>query len=190
VGFPYADLQGRTDLLFANLGEGEIGAAERDWPGLWEAALASKGFHRWLIGGRLMTAQAQIALRAGRPEAAAAAATEAIVTATRNGRLKYEVASRLVRGCALAEMGMAEEGLAELRTALSGADRLGHPPARWQTAFALARILMTIGDDRGAEAAASTAVGTIRAFADTLADEHRAGFLSTPSVTEVLAIAS
>lgn len=190
VAFPFPDLQGRIDLLFGQLADGEIGPAERAWPELWEAALRSKGFHFWLMGGRLRTARAEIALALGRAEEAATAAAEAVAAAEGNSRLKYEVTSRVVLGSALGRMGRTEDAVAELRRAHRDADRLGHPPTRWRAAFALAQTLARMGDDNGAHAVASVAAGTARQFAETLADEHRAKLLGSPRIAEVLAFAS
>ena len=67
ANFPYADTSGRIDLLAVDLAEGEVGRAQAAWPGLWEAALAGKGLHRWLMRGRLATARAEIALRWAMP---------------------------------------------------------------------------------------------------------------------------
>jgi class 3 adenylate cyclase/tetratricopeptide (TPR) repeat protein len=188
--FGYAVSQGRIDLLFADLEDGEIGAAEGAWPALWEAALASKSFHRWLMPGRLTTARAQIELGLGRTEAAAETAVVGITAARRNGRLKYEVASRLVLGAALAAMGRLGDAAGELRQALGDADRLGHPPSRWRAALALTRILAAMGNDNGAATVASTAADTVRQFADTLAEPDRATFLGASTVAEVLSVAS
>jgi hypothetical protein len=138
------------------------------------------------MGGRLLTARARIALALGDAAAAAELASEAIATARSNHRLKYEVASRQTLGSALAALGRADHGVAELAVAVEAAERLGHPPSLWRAAFALARTLVTIGDGDGAQAAATMAAGAIQRFAATLADEHRARFFATPSIAEVL----
>jgi hypothetical protein len=183
-------VQGRIDLLFDRLDAGDVAAAETAWPALWEAALGSRAFHQWLMGGRLLTARARIALAKGDAQAAAEFATESIASARQHHRLKYEVASRTVLGSALAQMGSKVEAAAELRTAVADAERLGHPPSRWRAAYELARTLQAVGDDAGAEAAALTACDTMGAFVESLADKHRDHFLAAPRVAEVLAFAS
>jgi class 3 adenylate cyclase len=189
TAFVYGDFQGRIDLLVADLAEGDVSSAEKAWPALWEAALAAKGLHRWLMAGRLVTARAEIALALGRPEEAADAAREAVAFAERYGRLKYEVASRLALGSALLELRQAANAVTELRRAMAGAERLGHPPSRWRTAFALARALVAVGDDAAAQAASVTAGTTVKGFAQRLSQDRKDRFLAAPSVVEILAAA-
>lgn len=74
AAFPPPRVQGEIDLLFVDLAESGFASAEHAWPGLWEEAAAMKGWHNWLMIGRLAEAKAEIALGLGRPEAAADAA--------------------------------------------------------------------------------------------------------------------
>jgi tetratricopeptide (TPR) repeat protein len=186
-GFLSADLQGRIDLLFTDLAEGHVSRANQAWPPLWEAAQATTGLHQWLMAGRLVTAKAEIALASERPEAAAEVSSEAIAHARRFGRLKYEIASRLVLGTAILAMKRPADAVPELRQAFAAAQRLGHPSAVWTTAFALGTALSTMGDDKGAEVATVKAAETISAFAATLSAERRRCLLTDPSVTKILA---
>lgn len=188
AGFSYGEVQGKIDLLVTDLVEGHVGRAEKAWPGLWQETLATKGLHQWLMAGRLATARAEIALAAGRAEVAAEAAREAIAFADRHGRLKYQVASRLTLGCALLEMRRAIDGTAELRRALAGAERLGHPPSTWRVAASLATALAATGDDEGAQAAHAQLTTAVDGFATSLSEQRRARFLAAPQLTEALAM--
>jgi tetratricopeptide (TPR) repeat protein len=187
AGFLIAEVQAGIDLIFADLMEGEPGRAERRWPELWERAQASKGWHQWLMVGRLLEARAEIALATGDVEAAARHADEAVAQSVSVWRLKYETSGRLVLGSALARMGQVEEGVRELRTATDGADRLRHPPAIWQAWSELGRALAASGDDEGAGSAFAKADETIRSFAAALAPERSERLLSAEPIKEILA---
>jgi len=187
-GFLLAALQGRADLLFADLLEGEPGRADRAWPGLWREAEMLEGWHEWLVQGRLAYARAEIDLALGRPEEAAAAATDALVRASSVGRLKYEAAARTVLGAALLKLKREAEGVAELRAALAEAERLGHPPSTWRAAGRLAQALAVTGDDEGAGCAHARAMAVIDAFAAGLTEDRQARFLAAPQVSDVLAL--
>ena len=181
-------MQAAIDLLFLDLVEGRFGAAERAWPGLRERAEAMKGWHQWLMIGRLAQARAEIALGLGRPEAAAEAAVVSIAHARRVGRLKYEVASRTVLGAALLAMGKPGEAVAELRRALAGAERLRHPPSLWRAAAELGAASYSVGDDHGAAAAYRSAHATIDSFAKALALERRQLLLAAEPVRKILGV--
>jgi hypothetical protein len=187
-GFLLAALQGHADLLFADLLEGEPGRADQAWPGLWREAELLEGWHEWLVQGRLAYARAEIDLALGRPEEAAAAATDALVRASSVGRVKYEVAARTVLGAALLKLKRETEGVAELRAALAEAERLAHPPSTWQAAGRLAKALAATGDDQGAGRAYARATAVIDAFAADLTEDRQARFLAAPQVSDVLAL--
>ncbi len=173
VAFPYAQMQGRIDLLQADLADGDASAADKAWPGLWQEAQTAKGLHRWLMAGRLAAARADIALALARPEAAVDAAQESVAHAERYGRRKYEAASRLALGRALLDLQRPADGVVELKRAVALAERLAHPPSIWQTSSWLARALTALGDDEGAQKAAESARDEIGRFARTLSDAHR-----------------
>jgi tetratricopeptide (TPR) repeat protein len=187
-GFLLAALQARTDLLFTDLLEGEPGRADRIWPQLWGEAEKLEGWHEWLVQGRLAYARAEIDLARGKPEEAAAAASEAVAQARRVGRLKYEVAARTVLGAALLELKSEAEGVGELRAALAGAERLAHPPTTWRAAGRLAAALVATGDDEGAERAYAGLRATVDAFVADLSEERRDRFLAAPQVSDALAL--
>ncbi|HEX8859852.1 MAG TPA: adenylate/guanylate cyclase domain-containing protein [Actinomycetes bacterium] len=188
AAFPPPRVQAAIDLLFLDLMEGRFGAAERAWPGLREQAEAMKGWHQWLMIGRLAEARAEIALGLGRPQAAAEAAVASIAHARRVGRLKYEIASRTVLGAALLAMGKPGEAVAELRRALAGAERLRHPPSLWRAAAELGAASYSAGDDDGAAAAYRTAQATIGSFAEALAPERQQLLLAAEPVRKILGI--
>jgi tetratricopeptide (TPR) repeat protein len=186
VAFPYAQMQGRIDLLLADLAGGDASAAEKAWPGLWQEAQTAKGLHRWLMAGRLAAARADIALALGRPETAAEAARESLAHAERYGRRKYQAASCLALGRALLDLQRPAEAAVELKRAVALAERLAHPPSIWQTSSWLARALTAVGDDEGAASARLTAGDEIRRFAQTLSDARRARFRGAPPVGDIL----
>jgi tetratricopeptide (TPR) repeat protein len=187
-GFLLAALQGRTDLLFTDLLEDEPGRANRTWPGLWREAEQLEGWHEWLIQGRLAYARAEIDLARGKPEEAAAAASDAIARSLRVGRLKYEVVARSVLGVALLELQREAEGVAELRAALVGAERLGHPPTTWRAAGRLATALARTGDDGGAQRAYACLTATVDAFVAELSENRRARLLAAPELRDALVL--
>jgi class 3 adenylate cyclase/tetratricopeptide (TPR) repeat protein len=187
AAFPPPGVQAAIDLLFLDLIEGRFGAAERAWPGLRERAEAMRGWHQWLMIGRLAEARAEIALGLGRPEAAAEAAAASIEHARWVGRLKYEVASRTVLGSALLAMGKPGEAVAELRRALADAERLKHPPTLWRAAAELGAASYAAGDDHGAASAYRKAQATIRSFAEALAPRRQRLLLAAEPVREIMA---
>ena len=172
IGFDSGVMQGEIDMLYTDLIDDEVGRAEGAWPGLWERARDATGWERWLAPGRLAVARAEIALRAKRPDAAIEGAHEAFEIARRIGRVKYDVSARIVLGLALLDLGRGKDAVAELRTAVDGADRLGHPPTRWQAHAALGRALYAVGDDEGAAAASREATEIFRGFTSALKPEH------------------
>ena len=186
VGWGMPLMQGQIDLIFTDLLEGEVGRAQRDWPALWEAAAKGGAWNEWLGTGRLAVARAEIALRAEGPEQAVEEAHRAIALAQQGRRLKYETMARMILGEALVALGRREEGLAELRTAVDGADRLGTPSGRWQARAALGKALYSTGDDAGAAVAYGEAAKLIRGFAATLTEDHATSFLNAPPITDVL----
>jgi class 3 adenylate cyclase/tetratricopeptide (TPR) repeat protein len=186
AGFAMAEIQSGIDQVFLDLLEYEPGRADSRMPKLIEQAEAAKGWHQWLIRGRLAEAAAEIALAKGDAEAAATAAQEAIREATAVSRRKYETAARLVLGKALLQMREHHQAEAELRAALAGSERLTHPPTLWRAWWSLSEALVRTGDDRGADEAYAKAVGTLRAFAARLAPERAERLLGAGPVKEIL----
>ncbi|MDQ3943589.1 MAG: AAA family ATPase [Actinomycetota bacterium] len=188
VPFPLAMVEGKVDLLFADLAEGEVGRAESTWSGLSEEARAMPGVHQWRNIGRLEAARAEISLGAGRLERAADEACCAIEGARRVGRVKYEIACRVILGQALLGMGRYRDAVEHLRRALAAANGLKHPPSQWQAGAALTRALAATGDDDGAQAAAQTVRQSVLRFAAGLSEERRDFFLGAGRVQELVKI--
>src|ERR1700675_802141 len=138
----------QSDLLITSLLDGDVSGAQAEWPKLWEDAQEATGWTRWLIFGRLATARAEIALRTGEPDAAEGG-TRAVEITMRTRRRKYEAQARALHGEALVAVGRTDEGIAELRAAVTLADALVNPPGRWAARAALTRVLYTTGDDDG-----------------------------------------
>jgi tetratricopeptide (TPR) repeat protein len=180
ISFPGAVVSGRIDLAALDLLTGEVGAAEAALPALFEAAAATKGWHQWLWTTRITALAAEVALAAGRFEAAADAARDALERAQRYRRLKYVTATRLALGGALLAQDQAPIAADCLRQALAEAEQLKHPPSIWQAAGKLAEALYAAGDDSGAEDASRKARATIETFAAGLSEERRGRFLASP----------
>jgi len=135
------------------------------------------------MAGRLAEAKAEIALAKGGYAEAARLAEDAIDQLREVRRAKYEVAARLVLGRALMALGQPQRGIDELRVALDGIQRLGHPPTLWRAWSTLGTALaQTARDD---EAAANT----LRTFAATLASERSEPLLVAEPSREILSAA-
>ncbi|HJP66254.1 MAG TPA: hypothetical protein VKA30_08125, partial [Actinomycetota bacterium] len=186
AGFAIAEVQGGIDHIFADLIEGELGRADARWPELWERTQAAKGWHQWLMAGRLTEAKAEIALARGDFEAAATAADRAVRDSAEVSRRKYETAARLVLGRALLGLGQRDRAVAELRAATDAAEGLFHPPTRWRAWSALSEALLATGDDDGAAAAHTRASNLIREFAATLQPERAERLLAAEPVRAIL----
>jgi tetratricopeptide (TPR) repeat protein len=184
AGFANAVLQSGIDQLFT-----ELARAEARWPELWERSQNTKGWHHWLMAGRLAEAKAEIALAKGDHAEAARLAVDAIHQSREVRRAKYELAARLVLGRALMALGQPERGIDELRAALDGIRRLGHPPTQWRAWWTLGTALAQAGRDDEAAAAATAAANTLRTFAATLAPERRGPLLAAEPSREILSAA-
>ena len=102
-------MNARADVICADLLLEEIGAVERAWPAAWDDALACQGWERWLITGRLASVRADAELEAGRLDDAVTWARRALEMARTVRRRKYEIASLITLGSALAAQGAHEE---------------------------------------------------------------------------------
>jgi hypothetical protein len=100
-----------------------------------------------------------------------------------------ELAARLVLGRALMALGHPERGLDQLRTALDGIRRLGHPPTLWRAWSILGTALAQTRRDDEAAAAVSAAANTLRTFAATLAPERSGPLLAAEPSREILSAA-
>jgi hypothetical protein len=184
--FPMAKVQGRIDMIFADIAAGNLGRASDVLPNLQDDASQLKGFHQWLTAGRLAQARAEIALQMNTAAAAVEAARDALREAQVRRRLKYEVAAGSVLGLALIRARQPSHGVVELERAIEGAERLGSPIMTWRAAGALAEGLSAMGDDDRADAAFRAAAHAIDACAAALPEKHRPAFLAAPPVQRVL----
>jgi tetratricopeptide (TPR) repeat protein len=185
-GWGMPGMQAEIDLMITDLLEGDVGRAQKDWPRLWDEAINGKTWRPWLGGSRLAYVRALLAQQSEGPEATLEAATDSLERATRARRRKYQALSRAIIGAALFDLGRADEGIAQLETAVAESDQLGTPSLRWQHRAALGRIRYATGDDEGAARAYREAGEIIRTYADALSAEHAEAFLSSEPVREVL----
>jgi class 3 adenylate cyclase/tetratricopeptide (TPR) repeat protein len=175
-----------SDLLFTLLLQGDIGAAQAAWPARWEGTNEATAWTTWLVAGRLAAARAEIALHAEPPESALEWAQNSLDIARRTHRRKYEARSLTLVGQALARLRRKNEALEALRSALTIADDLVGPPARWQARAALGKAAYDFGDDETAEAAFTEAADLVEGFVATLAPERAAAVLGAEPVVHVL----
>jgi class 3 adenylate cyclase/tetratricopeptide (TPR) repeat protein len=174
-----------SDMIQTHLLAGDVGAAQTEWPARWTDAEQATGWTTWLIAGRLLAARAEIALEAETPEAAAEWAQRAVEVARRTRRRKYEARSLTTFGQALARLGRRDEGLEALRSAVTIADKIVSPPARWHARAALGRIAYELGEDDEAASAYSEATELVEAFSASLAPERAATLAKSPLVNEI-----
>ena len=153
-GFPPAAISARLDLLYADLMDGDVGAAERTIPDLVGRSRSAKGFHQFLWSIRLTVARAEAARLAGR--------TTMPISFARTRRSRRPVASAV--GSTTASSGSRSPARSSrpagprrpsrsLRRAIVEAERLGHLPV------ALARVVGP-GRTRGPRSATTRAPRT------------------------------
>ena len=174
-----------ADLVWTHIFAGDIGAAQALWPARWALAEQATGWTTWLIAGRLLAARAEIALEAETPETAADWAQRALEVARRTRRRKYEARSLTTMGEALTRLGRPDEGLQALRSAVTIADAIVSPPARWHARAALGRVAYAVGDDAEAATAYKEASELVEAFSASLAPERAATLAKSPLVNEI-----
>ncbi|HST16447.1 MAG TPA: adenylate/guanylate cyclase domain-containing protein [Gaiellaceae bacterium] len=179
----------RSDLLYTQLLEGDVGGAQVMWPRLWEGAEDATAWTTWLIAGRLANARAEIAVAAESPESAIEWAEHAIAVARRTHRRKYEARSLTALGQAHARLGRRDEALAALRAAVAIAEELVGAPARWRATDALGRAAYELGDDEQAASAYAETRRLIEAFAAGLRPERASAFMASEPVRGMLSTA-
>src|SRR5439155_5049200 len=131
-------INARADLVGAQLLQDDLAAIERSWPALWEDAVASEAWERWLVSGRLAANRADLDLALGRLDDAITWSRRALELARRVSRRKYVIGALTTLGRALTSRGDVEDATTELRSAVALADELGSPLLRWQSLAALA----------------------------------------------------
>jgi class 3 adenylate cyclase/tetratricopeptide (TPR) repeat protein len=184
-GFPPAAISARLDLLFADLLEGNVGAAERDIPDLADALEGAKGFHQFLWSIRLLTAQTETAFLAGRHDDAISFGQTTLGEAERFGRRKYDCMVRVPLARALVAAGRPEDAVEVVTRAVVEAERLGHLPSRWAALAALAEAKTALGDEQAADDAVAAARRSVDEFAGGLTDAHRTSLFARADVAHL-----
>ena len=169
-------MNARADVFVSRVMKGDLSIAERGWSALWEDAVASKAWERWLVSGRLAAARADLELARGRTDEAQVWATRAIEMAVASSRKKYEAIGRITLGRALAAAGLGREAAGELRRAVADAEAVGSPFIRWQALAALGAALAASGSDPSGPCLEAAAV--IRSISEELSAAHAATFLA------------
>ncbi len=180
-------INARADLAGAQVLMDDLAAVERSWSSLWDDALASGGWERWLVSGRLAAYRAELDLASGRLDDALLWSTRAIELAEQAGRRKYLANAKTTLGRVLTAQGESTSATAELRSAVALADELGSPLLRWQARAALSRAERAVkgaGDE--ADRHAQEAIDIIRAVVKELTPEHAEGYLAAAPVVEAL----
>ena len=177
-------MNARADVIASRVIGGDLSKARKEWDAVWDDALASQAWERWLLSGRLAAARADLELAMGRAEDALEWGQRAIEIALASSRKKYEAIARTTVGRALTVECLHEDALVELRRAAATADALGSPLIRWQARAALARALAANGSEP--DAVYAEAAEIIRVVVAGLSPAHAAGYLAAPQVAEVL----
>ena len=140
----------RSDLLYTQLLEGDIGGAQVAWPALWEGAEDSDSVDDLADRGSPRRTRAPRSRSFAEPaESAIEWGATAVELTLQTRRAKYEAQARSLLGRALIRLDRRAEGIAELRRAVDIADRLVNPAGRWHAHAALADGLGAAGDEAG-----------------------------------------
>ena len=180
-------INARADLMGAQVLMDDLAAVERSWSSLWDDAIASDGWERWLISGRLAAYRAEVDLTSGRLDDALTWSTRAIELAEQGSRRKYLANAKTTRGRVLTAQGETAGATAELRSAVALADGLGSPLLRWQ-----ARAALAVAERRGdagtgdADLHGQEAVDIIHAIAKDLSPDRAKTYLAAATVVEAL----
>ena len=180
-------MNARADAFTARVIRGDVSLAQSEWSSLWEDALTSSAWERWLVSGRLAAARADLELLIGHLEDAVTWGARAIQIAVASSRRKYEAIARTTLGRSLIAQRLYEDAATELRRAAALADALGSPLLQWQSRAALAQALAATGGDPNP--LYDEAVRIIRAVAADLMPQRAATYLGARQVVEVLGAA-
>ena len=181
-------MNARADVICTDLLLGEIGNVERAWGAAWDDALACHGWERWLTAGRLASVRADAELESGRLDDAVTWAQRALDVARTTRRRKYEIASLISLGSALAAQGAHDEAAAELRIAVRLADGPGGSPLlRWRARAALGATASQRAETAAeGETELRAAASIIREIGAALAPERAARYVAALQVARVL----
>jgi len=144
VGFHPSQVSANLDLVFNYSRRGEISQAERLVKETAALAIQVGGWHAWLWEIRLKQAHAELACARGDWPDALRWASETVSQSRAVGRTKYVTAGLETRGKALVALGRTREAIADLRSALQLARKMGDPAMSLRVANTL---LATEGDD-------------------------------------------
>ncbi len=164
------------------LGDGETAAARA----AAAAHLVGDRPDWWRQRVRLGWVRAEVALLAGRPEEAVAAAREAVDGAEHAGAPRHVAKGLLFQGVAEVESGRPAEAATVLRRAGLLAESLGTLPLQWPARAVLGALLAEEAPEESARALAG-ARRAVTAIADDLPEPLRADWLSRPDVEALLA---
>ncbi|HTW19574.1 MAG TPA: AAA family ATPase [Mycobacteriales bacterium] len=180
-------MNAEADLLHADVLAGDWGAAASRWNDLYPQVAATEAWERWLLGSKLVTFRAEIALHTEEPAVAADWAARALDSILESARIKYEPSARDTLARALAAMGDGERARSEVGAAVASADRLDNPHVRLLTHTHAAATLYRLGDDDAAAAHHRVAEQIAADVAAGLAPDSAAHYLAAvplPAVDE------
>ena len=167
------------------VGLGDGGTAEAR---LAEAAALAEGRGQgdwWRQRVRLGWVRAEVALLDERPEAAVAAAHDAVELAEHSGAPRHVAKGLLFLGVGHLEAGRTDEATAVLRRAGLLAESLGTLPLQWPVRAVLGALLAADHPDDSAQALAS-ARRAVTAIAADLPEDLRGPWLARPDVEALL----
>jgi hypothetical protein len=177
-------MNARADVFTAHVQRGDVALARSEWTSLWDDALTSNAWERWLVSGRIAAARAELEFVCGHLGDALTWATRALELARASSRPKYEAIARTALGRTLTALGRYGDAASELRSAMALADSLGTPLLRWQSRAALARALAGAGADP--DPFYEEASRMILSVAAELNPQRSAAYLAAPQVAEVV----
>jgi tetratricopeptide (TPR) repeat protein len=150
-------------------------------------ALAEGRSEWWRQRVRLGWVRAEVALLEEQPDAAVAAAHEAVDLAEHSGAPRHVAKGLLFLGVGQLEAGRPDEAAAALRRAGLLAESLGTLPLLWPVRAVLGALLATDRPEDSARALDS-ARGAVTAIADDLPEALRADWLGRPDVEALLQV--
>lgn len=145
-------MNAEADLLHVDVLAGDWGAAMTRWERFYPLVTETPAWERWLLGTKLETFRAEIALHAEDAETAVEWGNRALASIRSSSRVKYEPVAHDVLGRALARLGRSDEARQHLETAVDLADKLGNPHARLLTHAHAAQVHYKLGADDAAAA--------------------------------------
>lgn len=134
-------MNARADVFTAHVLRGDVALARSEWTSLWDDALTSNAWERWLVSGRIAAARAELELTSGHLEDALTWATRALELAGASSRPKYEAIARTARGRTLTALRRHGDAAGELRSAVALAGAGADPDPSWEEA---ARIIHSV----------------------------------------------